>query len=616
MNKRLIFDTTLGIHYEYNDVLASDGTGPESNRGLAATPLVQWTQNDTDYAEDDNQPEYHSIAELEQLSAANRDLCAAPTMGGTPRCPVSQYYSGGPGFLNTQQYTRYQASEVATYIFQGLGHHVVKFGLDLSYDKYRSAKAYTGGQNYDEVGDGSSFQVDWTSSYGVITGPDNPEYFNPRITTPHSVTWGAFIQDSWSVMDVVTLNLGVRYDEQYLFNSAGDLGLAMPNQWSPRLGAIYDILQDGTTKLFANYARYYQSLPLDLADVTLSGEPHIRHAVSAESCDGLAEGDRTGCNDADIHPDGGPWDPNRRYQANGAGASPVDPDIKPPSTDEIVVGGEYEVIDDLRLGMTYTKRWLNYAVEDMSADYATTYFLGNPGYGIGNGFPKASRDYDAFTVFLTKAFSDTWLAQASYTLAWLRGNYPGLFRPESGDLLPGHGTDFDHYDIVVNRDGPLPGDRRHDIKVFGAKDWNIGQHNTISNGLSFRANSGGPTNYLGGDTIYYGDENYLLQRGSGKRLPWEYGADVQLGYRFNFTKDVSIGATLDVFNVFNFQNVVGTDQVYTWSPVAADENRKKSDLANLIDNDTGAEAGINPNFGKPTAYQAPRIFRFGVRGTF
>ena len=79
---------------------------------------------------------------------------------------------------------------------------------------------------------------------------------------------------------------------------------------------------------------------------------------------------------------------------------------------------------------------------------------------------------------------------------------------------------------------------------------------------------------------------------------------------------MSIGATIDVFNLFNFQNVIGTDQVYTWSPVAADENRKKSDLANLVDNDTGAAVEKNPNFGKATAYQAPRIFRFGVRGTF
>ena len=31
---------------------------------------------------------------------------------------------------------------------------------------------------------------------------------------------GGFVQDSWSVMDKVTLNLGVRYDAQFLYNDS------------------------------------------------------------------------------------------------------------------------------------------------------------------------------------------------------------------------------------------------------------------------------------------------------------------------------------------------------------------------------------------------------------
>lgn len=615
MNKRLIFDTLAGVHYEYNDMLAADGTGPSDDHGLAAVPRVEWSRWD---------PGPHNVTEFENFTPAQQRLCMGSD--GSNRCPVYVYSTGGPGFLNEQQYTRYQFSEIATYIFEGLGHHVVKAGVDLSYDTYRSVKGYSGDQNYIELGDGQGFEVNWISSYGVLTAPDNPEYFNPRITEPTSITWGAFLQDSWSVMDLVTLNLGVRYDEQYLFNSEGDLGLAMPNQWSPRAGFIYDFTQNGRSKIFGNFARYYQSLPLDLADVTLSGEPHVRHSVSAESCDLTPGGDPSGCTERGNIDGGqagaswapGPWDPNQKFTPNGAGASPVDPDIKPPSSDEIVVGAEYEVFDDARVGATYTKRWLNYAVEDMSADYAATYFLGNPGYGIGDGFPKAKRNYDAMTLYLVKNFADTWLAQVNYTLAFLRGNYPGLFRPESGDLLPGHGTDFDHYDIIVNRDGALPGDRRHDIKVFAAKDWPFLKHHNVTSGVSFRAHSGEPTNYLGGDPIYWGDEAYLVERGTGKRLPWEYGADLQVGYRYNFDENKSVALTIDIFNLFNFQNVIATDQIYTEMAVEAKEGRKKSELSMLKDPWGGdiTEDQINPNFGKPTAYQAPRIIRFGLRGTF
>jgi outer membrane receptor protein involved in Fe transport len=618
MNKRLIFDTMLGLHHEYNDTLAADGSGP-GDSGLASQPNINWSRW-TDWVSP--QPQYHPVTDFETLPAGAADRCAPGMAGGTSRCPVPSYFTGGPGFLHEQKYNRYQASEVATYIFEGLGHHVVKAGADISYDTYDSVKGYSGAQNYQENDDGSQVFVNWASSYGVLTSPDNPEYVDPRRTDPFSVTWGAFVQDSWSVMDVVTLNLGLRYDEQYLYNSQGDLGLAMPFQWSPRAGVIYDVLQNGTSKLFANYARYYQSLPLDLADVTLSGEPHVRHTANVGECNVTPGPDYNpaACLDPNnIANTGAPWDPNQKFAPNGAGASPVDPDIKPPSTDEIVVGGEYEVLEDLRAGVSYTKRWLNYAVEDMSADFAATYFLGNPGYGIGEAFPKAKRDYDAVTVYLSKAFADTWLAQASYTWSKLRGNYPGLFRPESGDLLPGHSTEFDHTLIVVNRDGPLPGDRRHDIKLFAAKDWLIGKHNAIMTGLSWRSHSGEPTNYLAGDEFYYGDEGYVLPRGAGKRLPWNFGLDGQLGYRFNIDQSKSIGVTLDVFNIFNFQNVTARDQIWTTNRIKAKEGRKKSELLAAEDLDAGGTvdpASLNQNFGRPTAYQAPRLFRLGVRGTF
>ena len=90
-----------------------------------------------------------------------------------------------------------------------------------------------------------------------------------------------------------------------------------------------------------------------------------------------------------------------------------------------MVGGEYELFSDARLGVTYTHRYLNRALEDMSRDEANTYFIGNPGYGIASDFPKAVRNYDAITVYFDKAYANTWLFKASYTLSRLYGNYAG-----------------------------------------------------------------------------------------------------------------------------------------------------------------------------------------------
>ena len=92
---------------------------------------------------------------------------------------------------------------------------------------------------------------------------------------------GGFVQDSWSVLDKVTVNLGARYDAQHSTATDGKLGLTLPNQWSPRLGLIYDPTQRGGSKFFVNYARYYENAPLDLADVALAGEPQIKGAYTS-----------------------------------------------------------------------------------------------------------------------------------------------------------------------------------------------------------------------------------------------------------------------------------------------------------------------------------------------
>jgi hypothetical protein len=77
---------------------------------------------------------------------------------------------------------------------------------------------------------------------------------------------------------------------------------------------------------------------------------------------------------------------------------------------------------------------------------------------------------------------------------------------------------------------------------------------------------------------------------------------------------------VDIFNIFNFQTPTAYDQNYTYSPVLPIVGGNRSDLpGKVLDAETGqpiAEEAVNKNFGKPTAYQAPRSFRFGARLTF
>jgi hypothetical protein len=225
-------------------------------------------------------------------------------------------------------------------------------------------------------------------------------------------------------------------------------------------------------------------------------------------------------------------------------------------------------------------------------------------------------------------FADDWLAQASYTLSWLRGNYSGLFRPENDQLDPNINADFDLISLLANRSGPLPGDRRHQIKLFVARDWRLDPQHYVTTGISGRARSGEPSNHLGGHPIYGADQAFILPRGSGLRLPWEFSTDLQIGYRFHVDKDQTVQATMDVFNLFNFQAATGRDDRYTIVPVLPVANGTVADLDNIkrvapispcpanTDCTVVQPSEVNPNFGKINAYQPPRIFRFGLRVTF
>ncbi|HWO07947.1 MAG TPA: TonB-dependent receptor, partial [Polyangiaceae bacterium] len=425
-----------------------------------------------------------------------------------------------------------------------------------------------------------------------------------------------------------------RYDAQFLYADQG-LALALPNQWSPRIGVIYDPTQKGSAKLFANYAVYYQSLPLNIMDRAGSGEPQVRSRRAIADCDPLnTDGYPGSCEDpANLVtiPGKGAYDPNQIWAYTSVGTFVVDPDVDAPRSSELSLGGEYELIPGGRLGLTYIRRWVNTAIEDMSRDEGSTFFIGNPGHGIASDFPEVERTYDAGILSFTKTFSDLWLAQASYTLSYLRGNWDGLFRPETGQLDPGTNSDFDLISIMANRTGPLNGDRRHEIKLFGARDIVITPQHHINLGASYRARSGAPTNYLGSHIVYGPDEVFILPRGSGERLPWQHTVDAHLGYTFLKTEAQTLAITCDIFNLFNIRSVATRGQRYTnrdvepITGVSAEDalvngNKREINPALIQPSDGDPrpfdDSDVARSFGAPTNYLEPISFRIGVKSTF
>ena len=141
--------------------------------------------------------------------------------------------------------------------------------------------------------------------------------------------------------------------------------------------------------------------------------------------------------------------------------------------------------------------------------------------------------------------------------------------------------------------------------------------------------------------IYGADEVFVLPRGSGGRLDWRHAINAKAGVSYRITKDNVVQFTADIFNMFNFQAVTSVDETLTFSDVlpfvtTSDNPQEAACLSGNqlphcqqttpdgvgilpIQTPDGAfltSADLNPNYKKPTGYQAPISVRFGLRFTF
>ncbi len=627
LDKRVLFDATVGWHHQNTAVRGMDGSQVGSTTGLASQPDVWWTNGGTGP---------HSITEFEQLP--DPSLC---NPGGTPpvlACPVANYNTGGPRGpywplgvpISESAMDRYQGRFVGTFLANLYGHHIVKAGVDLERVTLQKDKGIAGTVQYAEDGGGNFFDY---REFGYLRGPDDPVIQRVVSGNTHSTSVGAFVQDSWNVNDLFTLNAGVRWDLQALEGTNGQVAISLPKEWSPRVGVIYDFTREGRSKVYASYARYYESVPLNMIDRSFPGDRFLFSSRPAAVCNPADPAQAAGsCRDpANLNRIGSPNDPNQFWGGFNQDTILVDPKIQPQSNDEIVAGAEYEVVRNGRLGMSYMRRRLNAAIEDMSRDEGFTFFIGNPGLGIAkNDFPQASRKYDAVTVYFSKSFSELWMTQASYTYSNLRGNYSGLFRPENNQLEPNLTSDFDLKSLIANRYGQLPGDHTHILKLFGAKEFSVDSHTSLSIGVSYIGRSGSPLNYLGAHYAYGPSEALILPRGSAGRLDWIHSIDSHLGLRYRLSSDYALSVGADIFNLFNFQTATAVDQNYTFATVRPLEGGTPADLNTCDASDptqrtrcrltnfdgTPFSGAKNPNFLKPIAYQLPRSFRFTARLSF
>ena len=115
----------------------------------------------------------------------------------------------------------------------------------------------------------------------------------PGVSSATTNTWsnGYYIQDSWTIANVLTLNFGVRLDtaEDGVPDLAGGrLHLARAQHqrtmWAPRVQAIWDFTGTGRGKIQGNWGMYYESIPLDMALRAFGAEQQVTGFYQLGTC--------------------------------------------------------------------------------------------------------------------------------------------------------------------------------------------------------------------------------------------------------------------------------------------------------------------------------------------
>ncbi|HVV87516.1 MAG TPA: carboxypeptidase regulatory-like domain-containing protein [Kofleriaceae bacterium] len=601
-------------------------------------------------------------------------------------CPVTAYDAGGIGYLESRENDRLSAQLSLTQRVALAGHHVFKAGVDVERTTYVSDQGYVGGAwwvqqtAYDPTAPAGDRGGDWVQN--TLLAIDDASGTIPCIggghmcsisadglhADTHDLDLGAYAQDSWEIRPNLTVNAGLRWEQQQGGVSANLRGTMDPQgqdipdyaftirNLAPRIGIIYDPTQEGRAKIFAHYGHFYESVPMDLNLRSFSGE--IDNGALVRPSTSLSDG-QPSCPEAATATSvsvlaGCPVADPTLFQFGGA-LEDIAESTKGEYIREGIIGAEYEVMADLKLGVNYVHRDLPRAIEDMSTDGGANYLIANPGENFDGEaddwdaramaveatdpdladyyrsrasqlrsvktFDRPVRNYDAIQLTLNQRFARHAMVLASYTYSRSYGNFPGLFSTETGQLDPNLTSMYDLPDLMANRYGPMGLDRPHSLKVDGFYQLDLERAGLVTLGASVRGQSGIAHNTLAGNYGYGLDESFLLPRGSGQRSPFTWTADVKAAYGRKIDRSQELEAFVDVFNLFDNQDELDADERYTTSNANPIVGGDASDLrhSKTLD-DGGLQVNQTPvisrNYGNLSARQAPLSVRFGLRYTF
>lgn len=412
--------------------------------------------------------------------------------------------------------------------------------------------------------------------------------------------FGLYIQDSYTIKDRLTLNLGLRYDESHgdvlggTYNSIGqtdpvlymlapdvfseisfpdDPNVLVWKEFSPRIGLVFDVFGDGTTSFSASWARYNRYQIVE--HITGMGPAHPAKFTAYWfdlNKDGIID---TTDNFTILVK---PHDPSLfdvdEYR---------DKNTKSPYTNEVIISLKRELFKDFSLGVSYINKKVKRMIDDVErlrgytsdSEWWIPVTITEPGwdgqygtsddkqitvYGLKEGAPKSDlyyqnvpegkRDYHALEFVFEKKMSRGWQFFGSITLSSLKGNKPGDYSGTSSNsaafnnpnwLVNGYGRDFFDRPLLIKLQG----------SVFLPLDFMLSSYYFHSSGEPWGRTlmiqlPNDPTTFEYPGTF---TETVLAETSGTRRNHSRSNLDIRLEKSFNVKEFGRIGIFLDVINV-------------------------------------------------------------------
>ena len=531
-----------------------------------------------------------------------------------------------------------------------LGDHLLRFGLDHEVNTSKHAQFYPGENRllYEirDTSPGSQLENDGIVPAGVDA------YVRTRTNEVdgefESTNSAYYVEDNWSVTDNLILNLGVRVEGFDNKNSDGESYIKIDDMVSPRFGFSWDMNGDGGTKLFGNIGRYF--LPVaNVINIKQAGA--FLDNRNYYVFDGLEDFEY---NDV-IYQRPILGDQIGGVYSQGDGTvgdlrGEVDADMDPVYQDELILGFQSMINDKWSWGVRAIYRKLHNAIDDLELTSngilcdgepgSIGYIMGNPGKNAtvytdtncdgesdayvtidtskagwalydddGNyvgetGWVTPKRTYKALEFVIDRAWDERWAINASYTLAYNKGNAEGPVNSDTDFADAGRTENFDDPWVNYGGYGYLPNDRRHQFKFRGtyafSDNWQVGATLNVQSGRPVNAfGVGNPfdstnyhSNYICVDrcTGFPASERVYIpaRRGAGGKLPWTYDLGANVTYLRSFG-DTNLRVKLAVYNLLNQERVIE------------------------VDDELEPEIGfINPTYRQGTGYQSPRYAQLTV----